>query len=218
MKSKFFFILSLTALVPYCIANSDKKKIGTIQPKISNEIDNSISILIGKSFLQGRMKILKANQSDYESDSLEKKIFGTVKLHNIEMWIKKEEYADAKYIIIETEVRGTPEDFKNINVLEYESVLLKHVLIQRYLKNVTEQAVSVPIDDQTKATMPPEFLIYSRQIGFNSYEEYSKDRMGMKFITIFSKEEFDILIKQYFIDPIPKKNESSKKWNLFGFW
>ncbi len=135
----------------------------------------------------------------------------TANLHDIKMIATIDQQDDKKFFIITTEVYGSPEDFLGQNVLDNEKDLLKNILIQQYLdqdnKQGNPQAKSFLIDQHTKVTLRPQFLIVSLRKGMfsNTIDSYSTTRKGMIFVTIFSEKEFDQLIKHCF----PKKSQSN---------
>ena len=83
-----------------------------------------------------------------------------------------------------------------------------------------QNCISIPLDNQTKTTQLPSFLIVSISNGImGSQQSYSKDHMGMTFITYFTIVEFDSLIQKYYIDnqshSIDSAQTTKKTWWLW---
>lgn len=179
---------------------------------ISDEL--TLSENIARAFL------LKHNQwilrADKEIPSIEEYFFGKnaqnnlVEASDVKIYLKKEEGVLAPVLILETEVRGTPEDFRGEQILENELSMLKFVIIKNYLNKSSqiggkEEKITVALDHCTKALASPSFLVISLKNGSfpfcNETQTYSKDRMGMLLITVFSVEEFYQLVEKYVVAP-----------------
>lgn len=191
---------------------------------VADTSNNETSVLIASSFLQER---LKTTTNEYLFKTKEDRVYGgrdscsaTADLHDVKITVSKNQCDNVTCVILETTIFGTPEDFKNQNVLEHEKKLLKFILIRTYLDKLAtikdaENIVSIPIDKQTKTIIKPRFLIMTLKNGMwysSETQTYSKEDMGMKFLTIFSMEEFDNLVKKYFADPEPAPKKSSSGW------
>lgn len=194
--------------------------------------DNGISTLVAASFLKEIKASIKKSwyNSDEKDLSMHEKLAKrlesecSVNFHDVKMTLRKEEYEDHNFIIIETDLRGTTDDFQYKNILEYEKNTLKFILIKKYLDNFTlvenQNCISIPLDNQTKTTQLPSFLIVSISNGImGSQQSYSKDHMGMTFITYFTIVEFDSLIQKYYIDnqshSIDSAQTTKKTWWLW---
>lgn len=170
--------------------------------------DTEISSLIALSFLQERYK---NTEHDYvlADKTKAEKVFGendsaVVELYDIKMRIKRDQYNTKRFVIIETEVRGSPEDFKNQNVLDVEAGLLKYILIRGYLGKIVNQkaAVSIHLDKQTRAIRPPHCYVERiQQSPFSPKTEWlNNEYMWMMFKTVFTAVEFDAFIDKIFVD------------------
>lgn len=172
--------------------------------------NDSISHLIGTTYLQGRKKKVAADKYMYEKDTEEEKIFGTsvagwADIYGVRIDIRKEGTQDNEVVIMETQVSGTPEDFENKNVLENEKKLLKFVLIKSYLDKLQEvrntgsdNPAVVQIDDHTKSVLSPEHFVFVNKGMFNETVTPDKNHKYMRFVTIFSMNDFKSLAKPYF--------------------
>ncbi len=182
--------------------------------------DPSISELIASNFLQARKKSIEDYScSTFHNDTVEKKIFDIkwdVNIYDVEMKIKREGTGDSSTVILETSVKGAPEDFEGKNVLESERKLFKHVLIKNYLEKLNEQKtdsskkpIVVQIDNNTKSIMPPTPMVRVTEQFFQKSVTECQDRKSMSFMTVFSAPEFDILVKKYFSEDVNKQEKKS---------
>lgn len=187
--------------------------------------DNMISHLIVAQFLKERKKHVASWSYSFKDATLEAKVFGSVKLHDVDIVVKREECDDNLSVIIVTDVLGSPEEFSGENILENETKILKNILIKSYLDELerVDPATqrSIVIDKQTKVIWRPEFLMVTMKNGFlQETQSYSKNRMGMRFVTILSMDEFNDLVSKYFLDnaPVVKEAAVQAKTGFLGLW
>lgn len=197
---KFLWAIVLVIMLSLRLV-ADNNSLGTKDP---------ISLFIGTSFIEGYEKRIRNNVyllSERRSLSMKECIktgiekgwcCSSVELHDVKIMATIDTQKDKRFFIISTEVYGSPEDFMKENILENEKDLLKNILIQAYFdkdqSGPNQHMQSFPIDRDTKVTLRPEFLITSLKNGFSVSESYTKTRKGMKFVTIFSENDFDHLI------------------------
>ncbi len=180
---------------------------------LSGNSELPLDTLIASTFLKGRKAFYEnapLHDKIYEfflRTPLSERIFGTknspadVTLHDMYMVIKKEVSETTELVIIQTFVLGSPEDFTGETILNHEQQHLKFILIKRYLAKLQElgsgKKISVVLSDRTKSISAPEYCTYETSpiIGIR---EVNKNLKWMRFLTVFTEEEFGALIKKYF--------------------
>lgn len=201
MKKIIAIIASIGLSTASLKANNDTLK--------NLQVTSPTGLLIAKRFLQERAYAWKKSiyhSKDEEKLSSEEKIFEKpfCEIHDMTINARREECDGQETIILETKVFGTIDDFEDLDVIEAEKRLLKFVLIKAYRASLTQYTknkksrVALILDNSTKVVMQPDFLIIQKGSGYFSASETSTDRKGMLLLTVFSKTEFDALIKQYF--------------------
>lgn len=176
-----------------------------------------LSLQIAKGYLQKR----KAEYSDghHKDWSVDKKVFGDgsgcsayVELHDMRIFISREECNGESVVILKTSLLGSVEEFEDRNLLAHEKKMLKFLLIHAYFDNLekideenrygmTKTHLNILLDPYTKVTQVPAFLTMTKQdsIGYRTYEVVSTTHKIMHLITVFTAAEFDALVKKYFI-------------------
>lgn len=170
-----------------------------------------VSCLIVKRFLQERASACKKRVSYKKNEeplSIDDKIFEnpSCAIHDVTISAKREECDGQETIILETKVFGTLDDFEDLDVIEAEKRLLKFILIKAYRTSLAQykeknkkSCVALILDGSTKITIQPTFVtIQKGYLYLPGSEEKSTDHKGMQLLTVFSKSEFDSLVKQYF--------------------
>ena len=194
---------------------------GIIDARSSNKM---ISNIVAQTYLQCRKNHIQKDSYLFKENSEEEKIFGksfrsTESTYGIDITIRQEFVGDNAFVIMIIDVIGSPEDFEGKNILEVEKGLLKYMLINAYLLKLREMQsdssiipTTVPIDAYTKSTLPPTPMVHVTKEHFFEKTVESKDRKSMQFVTIFPASEFDVLIKEFFLDKKDKKDKKNSWW------